>query len=78
MELQVVIHHDEEAGQLWATIPQLPGVFAAGSDIDELEESLIEAVELYLDALDPACPPVNERVEVRNFRMGNDRGLQPA
>lgn len=78
MELQVVIHHDEETGQFWATVPQLPGCFAAGRDREELLESLNEALDLYLDALDPDCPPVEEKVEVENYRLGADRRLQPA
>jgi predicted RNase H-like HicB family nuclease len=43
----VRVHH--EPGQdLWAEVLELPGVFAAGADMDELNESLTEALNLYL------------------------------
>ena len=37
-----------EDGMLWATVDQLPGLFASGQDEDELREALIEAIGLYL------------------------------
>jgi len=43
----VRVHH--EPGQdLWAEVLELPGCFAAGADMDELRESLTEAMSLYL------------------------------
>lgn len=40
--------HDEGAHGLWAEIEELPGAFAAGANMDELQESLAEAVAMYL------------------------------
>lgn len=37
-----------EDGSLWATVEQLPGIFATGDTVDELRESLREAVALYI------------------------------
>lgn len=48
LDLTVTVHH--EGGQLWADVAELPGVFAAGDDMEELMESLREALELYLPA----------------------------
>lgn len=42
--------HEEDDGSLWATVEQLPGCFASGFSEEELEESLIEAISLYLSA----------------------------
>lgn len=39
----------EEDGSLWAEVVELPGVFAAGDTMDELLESLAEAIEMVLD-----------------------------
>jgi predicted RNase H-like HicB family nuclease len=45
----VRIHH--EPGQeysLWAEVEELPGCFASGRDMEELQEALAEAISLYL------------------------------
>jgi len=79
LELQVVIHHDQETGQLWANVPQLPGLFAAGRDREELVECLEEGLSLYLKAVSDDHAFVAERVEVATYRVGEeDQKLQPA
>jgi predicted RNase H-like HicB family nuclease len=45
-EITVQVHH--EAGAYWATVDELPGVFAAGDTEDEVFESLAEGIRLYL------------------------------
>ncbi len=45
-ELHVRVHVDE--GSLWATVEELPGVFATGDTFLELQENLEEGVSLYL------------------------------
>lgn len=40
-----MIIHEAEEGSLWAEVPQLPGVFAAGDTQEELRECLLEAIE---------------------------------
>lgn len=37
-----------EDGTIWATVEDMPGVFATGDTIGELHESLREAIALYL------------------------------
>jgi predicted RNase H-like HicB family nuclease len=43
----VRVHH-EPGEDLWAEVPDLPGCFAAGSDMEELRQALTEAISLYL------------------------------
>jgi len=40
--------HREEGEQPWAEVVELPGCFASGRDMAELEENLAEAIGLYL------------------------------
>ena len=54
----VNIHKDEDDNELWATIDELPGLFASGADEDELNEALAEAIGMYLST-------PKSRVEVR-------------
>lgn len=46
-EYTVRVHHEDDS--LWAEVIELPGVFATGDTMDELAESLGEAISLYLD-----------------------------
>jgi predicted RNase H-like HicB family nuclease len=43
----VRVHH-EPGEDLWAEVPELPGCFAAGSDLEDLRLALSEAISLYL------------------------------
>jgi len=45
-EFTVRVHHED--GTLWAEVIELPGVFATGDNMDELTESLTEALNLVL------------------------------
>jgi predicted RNase H-like HicB family nuclease len=40
--------HDESDGMLWASVEELPGCFASGTDIEELLEAAAEAIQMYL------------------------------
>jgi predicted RNase H-like HicB family nuclease len=44
-EFTVKVH--EESGSLWAEVVELPGCFASGDNLDELQEALEEAISLY-------------------------------
>jgi predicted RNase H-like HicB family nuclease len=78
MELDVVVHHDQETGGYWAEVMQLPGCFAAGHTREELQESLQEAVSLYLEDKDVESAPVAERFHsVERYRLSEDRKLLP-
>lgn len=56
-DLNIVVRHDED-GSLWATVEELPGVFATGDTMDELRESLQEGISLYLASPDQPTPHV--------------------
>jgi predicted RNase H-like HicB family nuclease len=47
VKIKAVIHEAEEGGY-WAKVPSLPGLYTQGETLDELEENLREAIELYL------------------------------
>jgi predicted RNase H-like HicB family nuclease len=46
-----------EDGAFWATVEEFPGVFATGTDLEDLRESLEAGISLYLaePGEDPAC-----------------------
>jgi predicted RNase H-like HicB family nuclease len=73
-QVQVLIHRGDNG--YWATVAQLPGVFAAGETQAELMQCLEEAVELYL-AETGVPPELEEHVEVQTFNLSGDR-LIPA
>jgi predicted RNase H-like HicB family nuclease len=78
VELDVIVHHDSDAGGSWAEVVQLPGCFAAGHSLAELEESLQEAILLYLKDGNEAALFSSDRVEgVRRYRLSKDRQLIP-
>jgi predicted RNase H-like HicB family nuclease len=63
----VHIHHEPgDEYSLWAEVEELPGCFASGRDMDELQEALSEAVSHYLSEPDH---PVRVRLEVTEQRM---------
>lgn len=45
-ELTVTVHLEDDA--FWATVEELPGVFATGDTLEELRECLAEGIALYL------------------------------
>jgi predicted RNase H-like HicB family nuclease len=45
MQLTARIHIED--GEYWAEVPELPGCFASGENLDELFESLREGISLY-------------------------------
>jgi predicted RNase H-like HicB family nuclease len=79
MELEVIVHHDSETGGYWAEVVQLPGCFAAGHSREELEESLKEAISLYVEGENEAEILTSDHVEaVEHYRFSQDGGLVPA
>ncbi len=48
-----------EDGALWATVEEMPGLFATGDTMDELRESLEEGIALYLAEADGPTPTVH-------------------
>jgi predicted RNase H-like HicB family nuclease len=62
----------EEDGSLWAEVLDLPGCFASGDSLDELRESLEEAVVLYLSdgsARQPLASSSARRMTVGEMRV---------
>jgi predicted RNase H-like HicB family nuclease len=47
LDLTIKVHEDEQ-GAFWSEVPDLPGCFASGENLDELREALREAIWLYL------------------------------
>ncbi len=76
VQLQAVIHSDEETGALWASVVEFPGCFASGHTREELMEALSEAVVMYLEAAEGDISFVSERIEVASYRL-EDKNLVP-
>jgi predicted RNase H-like HicB family nuclease len=49
LRMEITANIRLEDGSYWADVPALPGCFAAGTTLDELFESLLEGIELYLE-----------------------------
>ena len=47
-EFNVIIEKDED-GYYIGTVPELPGCHTQGKTLDQLNEHMIEAIELYLE-----------------------------
>ncbi len=47
-ETYTVRVHRGDDGSLWAEVDELPGCFASGDTLDELNEDLAAAISLYL------------------------------
>ena len=43
-----VVVHEESDGSFWAEVSELPGCFASGYGIEELEQALVEAIQMCL------------------------------
>ena len=54
MELTVRVR--EEQGSYWAEVVELPGCFASGETLDELQAALGEAVRMHRDQPADAAP----------------------
>jgi len=57
----------QEDGTYWATVDELPGVFASGETLDELKEAVSEAITLALSDDDSA--PVTQTAQVDEMRL---------
>ncbi|MFJ4551502.1 type II toxin-antitoxin system HicB family antitoxin [Streptomyces sp. NPDC088817] len=68
--------HDEGDDGLWAEVVELPGCFASGEDMEELEEALTEAISQYLSA--PGSPislQLNRREPISGERVEEQKYL---
>ena len=51
LDFDVVIERDGKTGQVYASVPSLPGCYSYADTIDELLRNIKEAIELHLNAL---------------------------
>jgi predicted RNase H-like HicB family nuclease len=78
MEIDVVIHRDSETASYWAESPQLPGCHAAGMTLEELYESLQEAVQLYLEDEDHPDLLASDRIHaLQRYKVDRDYSCIP-
>lgn len=49
MDFDVVIERDGKTGQVYASVPSLPGCYSYAGTIEELLKSIKEAIELHLN-----------------------------
>lgn len=57
----VLVHAAEsDEGGFWAEVVELPGCFASGDTLDELESDVRDAIESYLLALSARGEPIPE------------------
>ena len=76
MDLDVIVRHDSGTGAYWGEVTQFPGCFAAGHSLDEFDDSLQEAIILYLRGENEASLTSSDHVEeVRRYRLLEDRRL---
>jgi predicted RNase H-like HicB family nuclease len=56
----IIVHEeeDQEVGGYWAEVIELPGCFASGDTLDELEGDIRGAIETYIDAQRKLGKPV--------------------
>ena len=74
--IDVIIHRDLKTDSYWAAVAQLPGCFAVGRSRQELDESLKEAISLYLEGENEAEILTSDHVEaVEHYRFSQDGGL---
>ena len=58
MRTYTVLVHEEEEGGYWAEVEELPGCFASGETLDELEQDVKAAIEQHLAALKETGQPI--------------------
>ncbi len=63
---KLTVHY--EGDHIWAEVDELPGCFAAGQDITELEEALAEAIGMYLSGSAVTSVEIEPAKAVRNAR----------
>lgn len=63
------VRHDDDS--YWATIDELPGLFASGLTLDDLRECVSESIPLYLsDGAAPVVPvAVSSDLQVGAMRI---------
>jgi predicted RNase H-like HicB family nuclease len=60
MRKYTVLVHEAEEGGYWAEVEELPGCFASGDTLDELESDVRDAIETYIAACKEMGQPIPE------------------
>jgi predicted RNase H-like HicB family nuclease len=60
MRKYTILVHEAEEGGYWAEVEELPGCFASGDTLDELEADVKDAIETYIAACREMGQPVPE------------------
>lgn len=68
MEFHAIIH--EEDGSYWAEVQELPGCFASGKDLNELQEALIEAIGMCLTEKEHTRTKAEVNTQRQAMRIG--------
>ncbi|MPZ16419.1 MAG: type II toxin-antitoxin system HicB family antitoxin [Luteitalea sp.] len=65
-----MVHEDHESGGYWAEVVDLPGCFASGDTLDELERDVRDAIETYIAAQEKLGKPVpkGRKIDVPGVR----------
>jgi predicted RNase H-like HicB family nuclease len=50
-DFDVVLEKDKKSGQVYASVPALPGCYTYGDSVEEVLESIKEAIELHLETM---------------------------
>jgi len=53
MIIKAIVHNAEEGG-FWAEVPALPGCLTQGETREEIRENLLEAIEVWFEAVEVA------------------------
>jgi predicted RNase H-like HicB family nuclease len=64
-----VIFTKQDEGGFTVEVPDLPGCISEGDTIEEAEENIQEAIELYLKTLEDRGLPLPQREESKIFKM---------
>jgi len=71
MKFTVVLHTDD-GRRYGATVPDLPGCFSGGDDLDEALESVREAIDLHVEGLLEEGAAVPERQPIADHQANPD------
>jgi predicted RNase H-like HicB family nuclease len=66
MRKYTVLVHEAEKGGYWAEVEEMPGCFASGDSLDELEADVKDAIETYIAACKEMGQPVPEGRETND------------
>ncbi len=64
-----VIFTPQEEGGFTAEVPDLPGCISEGDTLQEVEDNIQEAIELYLETLEERGIPLPEREPLKVLKM---------